>query len=125
MSAACNNAIRSKGLKIIKAINVGEDFRFADLGAYHKCCDYFLFDTKADIHGGSGKKFNWDLLSGYKIDKPFFLSGGIGPDDAGTISSFVNDNLYGVDVNSRFEVAPAVKDASLLKAFISKVKYGL
>ena len=81
-----------------------------------------MFDTKSEIHGGSGKKFNWSKLEEYTLDKPFFLSGGIGPDDSGEIEKISNSALYAVDINSRFETVPGIKDASLVKRFINELK---
>jgi phosphoribosylanthranilate isomerase len=85
-------------------------------------CDYFLFDTRSDKHGGSGKKFNWDIINGYSLDKPFFLSGGIGPSDAMEIMKIKNPKLYGVDLNSLFETSPGKKDARALESFIGEIK---
>lgn len=114
--------LRSSGLKIIKAFNVGEDFNFETPGKYMPVCDYFLFDTKSETPGGSGKKFNWNRLEGYSLDKPFFLSGGIGPDDADYVKTFVNRGLFAVDINSRFETSPGIKDYVIVKKFIEKIK---
>jgi phosphoribosylanthranilate isomerase len=85
-------------------------------------CDYFLFDTKTEKPGGSGRKFNWKKLEEYSLDKPFFLSGGIGPEDAGTIKLIQNRGFFAIDVNSRFETVPGIKDFTLLKTFINAIK---
>ena len=85
-------------------------------------CDYFLFDTKTEKPGGSGKKFNWEKLKEYTLDKPFFLSGGIGPEDAGVIKAIENRGLFAVDLNSRFETVPGIKDPALVKTFIEEIK---
>ena len=114
--------LKSSGLVVIKSFNIGRDFRFEMLINYLPVCDYFLFDTKSEIHGGSGKKFNWSKLEEYTLDKPFFLSGGIGPDDSGEIEKISNSALYAVDINSRFETVPGIKDASLVKRFINELK---
>jgi len=114
--------LRSAGLIIIKALSITDDFDFKELVSYKKSCDYFLFDTKSDKPGGSGRKFNWDILSRYSLDIPFFLSGGISPEDSVMIRSIEHNGFYAVDVNSLFETSPGVKDASLLKAFIETVK---
>jgi phosphoribosylanthranilate isomerase len=124
-SPAYCSGMHSAGLQTMKTFSVGEDFHFDDLRAYLGGCDYFLFDTKSDKRGGSGKKFNWNLLSGYRLDKPFFLSGGIGPEDAGSVSNLSNSRFFGVDVNSRFEMAPGIKDVALLKTFIDTVKQSI
>ena len=114
--------LRSAGLKIIKTFNVKNIIDYEIVKSYLGVCDYFLFDTKAGMGGGSGRKFSWDKLAGYTLDKPFFLSGGIGPEDARVIRIFNNKWLFGIDVNSRFEIAPGIKDVNLLKLFIDEIK---
>jgi phosphoribosylanthranilate isomerase len=114
--------LKSSGLVVIKSFNIDKDFGFEPLIKYLPVCDYFLFDTKSEFQGGSGKKFNWSKLEEYTLDKPFFLSGGIGPDDWGAIEKISNRAFYAVDINSRFETAPGIKDASLVKKFINDLK---
>ena len=114
--------LKSSGLTIIKAFNIDGDFDFESLNQYMPGCDYFLFDTKSEKPGGSGKKFSWEKLKEYYLDKPFFLSGGIGPEDAGEIKSIYNRGLFAVDINSRFETSPGIKDAVLVKTFINALK---
>lgn len=114
--------LKSSGLSIIKAFNMTEYFDFELLKSYIPACDYFLFDTKTENFGGSGIKFNWAKLAGYNLDKPFFLSGGIGPEDAGLIKTLENRGFFAVDVNSRFESAPGVKNVILVKTFIDEIK---
>lgn len=93
---------------------------------YQDIADMFLFDTEGAGYGGTGKKFNWEVLKGLNINKPFFLSGGIGPDDVDIIKTFVNDpvakDLFSIDVNSRFEVSPGVKNMDTLETFIKAIK---
>jgi phosphoribosylanthranilate isomerase len=114
--------LKSSGLTIVKAFNIDKDFSFENLMQYMPVCDYFLFDTKSEKPGGNGKKFNWNKLIEYSLDKPFLLSGGIGPDDAGVIKSVKNRGFFAVDINSRFETAPGIKDVALVKTFINAVK---
>jgi len=114
--------LKSSGLKIIKAFNIEKDFSFEYLVQYMSVCDYFLFDTKSEKPGGSGIKFNWMKLEEYSLDKPFFLSGGIGPEDAGVIKSMENKGFFAIDINSRFETSPGMKDAALVKTFINEIK---
>lgn len=114
--------LRSSGLIIIKAFNVGGEFDFDALAKYMPVCDYFLFDSKTTIRGGSGKKFSWSKLEEYSLDKPFFLSGGIGPEDGDTVKALENSGLFAVDINSRFETFPGIKDPLLVKRFIEKIK---
>ena len=112
----------SDQLEVIKAFRVGPgdaiDFK---LRHYEDACDVYLFDTAGETYGGSGKKFNWESLHQAHIDKPFLLSGGIGPDDIESIRQFQQGPngklLFGVDVNSKFETSPGVKDLELVKAF--------
>lgn len=114
--------LRSTGLKVTKVFNITDSFDFEIVKPFRQVCDYFLFDTKTAQKGGSGIKFNWSILNRYNIDKPFFLSGGIGPDDANNIRAIENRGLFGVDVNSRFETAQGIKDLSLVKTFIDTIK---
>ena len=114
--------LKTSGLLIIKAFNIGMNFGFENLIPYMPVCDYFLFDTKSEKPGGSGSKFNWEILKEYTLDKPFFLSGGIGPEDAGVINAIENKGFFGVDVNSRFENTPGIKDITLVKTFIKSLK---
>jgi phosphoribosylanthranilate isomerase len=109
-------------VSVIKVFNIENEFSFEYLTRYLPVCDYFLFDTKSNKPGGSGRKFNWEKLDKYSLDKPFFLSGGIGPDDAGLIKSISNESLYGVDINSRFETVTGIKNAALVRKFIEEIK---
>jgi phosphoribosylanthranilate isomerase len=114
--------LKSSGLTIIKAFKIDKDFSFSFLNQYMPACDYFLFDTKSDIPGGSGRKFDWKKLQDYSLDKSFFLSGGIGPEDAERVKSLENRGFYAIDVNSRFETAPGIKDIEQIKGFIKAIK---
>jgi phosphoribosylanthranilate isomerase len=114
--------IKASGLVVIKAFRVGPEFEFDYVNLFEDVCDYFLFDTKSEVQGGSGKKFNWELLERYNSHKPFFLSGGIGPEDISTILSMKKKGLYAVDINSLFETAPGIKDVVKVKAFIKEIK---
>lgn len=114
--------IRNQGLKVIKAFAVDEAFNFKKIIAYEGTVDYFLFDTKSKLPGGSGKKFNWNLLAAYNGQTPFFLSGGIDPDDAAAIKALRHPQFQGVDLNSGFEDQPGLKNIAKLKAFIQQLK---
>ncbi|GGI25177.1 phosphoribosylanthranilate isomerase [Pedobacter mendelii] len=109
------------GLEVIKAFGIDEDFDFTALNSYINVVDYFLFDTKTKAHGGSGKIFDWKILINYKLDKPYFLSGGIDLKHATLISNIEDSRLYALDVNSRFEVEPGVKDVEKIKEFVAKL----
>ena len=99
-----------------------KEFDFSSLQDYEQVCDYYLFDTSGAQRGGTGKKFDWELLKKYEGDKPFFLSGGIGPDDVPKIQSLVMQSLFAIDVNSKFEIEPAVKDSGMLGVFINALR---
>lgn len=107
---------------IIKAFGIDEEFDFSILEKYQDCCDYFLFDTKSKNHGGTGVKFDWNILSKYNNAKPIFLSGGIKANDAAEIAGIKNIDIQVLDLNSKFEIEPALKDTKLLDKFISEVK---
>lgn len=128
--------------KIVANIDVIKAFRFAEndhvmwmIKDYYADSDFFLFDTgvpapKEDrenktLYGGTGRKFNWNRLGGLTIQKPFFLSGGIEPTDAQTVKDFMFDgvakDLIAVDINSRFEIVPGVKDMQKVRAFIGEL----
>lgn len=107
---------------VLKAFGVNGDFNFEQLNAYTDKVDFFLFDTKTDIHGGSGKTFDWDILNNYQLNVPFFLSGGIGLDNLEEIKKINHPQFYGVDLNSRFETAPGMKNIEKLKEAFTALK---
>jgi phosphoribosylanthranilate isomerase len=107
--------------KIIKAFQIASKADFNRCVEYESTCDYFLFDTKTPQFGGSGNKFDWQILSAYKGKTPFFLSGGIAPEDAEAIKKLNFPQLYAIDLNSRFEIEPGFKDVEKLKQFIQKL----
>jgi phosphoribosylanthranilate isomerase len=114
--------LRSSGLIITKVFNISENFNFKLTIPYVSVCDYFLFDTKTEIAGGSGKKFNWHILNKYNLEKPFFLSGGIGVGDTGILKTIENRGLFAADINSCFETSPGIKNAKMVKTFIDGIK---
>lgn len=109
--------VKATGVEVIKAFGINEDFNFSCLAEYENAVDYFLFDTQTAAHGGSGKVFNWDLLGAYNLTKPYFLSGGIDLQHAEVINNLKDQRLYAIDVNSKFEIEPGLKDAEKLAAF--------
>jgi phosphoribosylanthranilate isomerase len=113
-----------KRIPVVKAFGVGDQLDHDTLEGFSDACTYFLFDTQTSEHGGSGKKFNWDLLDAYTGDIPFFLSGGIGAESVGGVKEVMKrkERLFAVDVNSRFEVEPGIKDIKQLKAFIHEIR---
>lgn len=114
--------LQEQGIKVIKAFSLDDTFKFSSCKAFKGTTDYFLFDTKTKLHGGSGEKFNWEILNEYKGRTPFFLSGGIGPDDAKRIKEINHPKLAGVDLNSGFEDEPGLKNIEKLKQFIIELK---
>jgi len=114
--------LKEKGLHVFKAFSIAERKDLEATQAYEGTCDYFLFDSKTLGYGGSGKQFNWAILENYTGKTPFFLSGGIGPDDVEKIKAFNHPKLVGIDVNSQFEIRPAHKNAALLQTFIQALK---
>jgi len=110
-----------KVTEVIKAFGIDASFNFDKLDDYYDVVDYFLFDTQTPEHGGSGKAFNWRLLEKYQLVKPFFLSGGVGLDNAAELSRVNDERLYAVDVNSRFELSPGLKDIDQLTDFKNKM----
>lgn len=114
--------IRRKGIKVIKAFRIGTEFHMDDLDKYQNVCDYFLFDTDTKGFGGSGKKFNWEILESYRYHKPFFLSGGISVEDIPNLKRISNPWFYGVDINSKFEKEVGIKDVEKVAYFIQTIK---
>lgn len=110
------------GIAIVKAFSVGKDFDFVQLEPYCDAVDYFLFDTKGQNYGGNGQRFDWQILNGYKWDVPFWLSGGIGPEMAAEIRKLNVPGMYAVDVNSRFEDEPGLKNIDKLKKFVDELQ---
>ncbi len=115
--------------ELIKVFSVGESFDFQEIKPFEGIVDYFLFDTKTDLRGGSGKEFDWQILKEYPSNTPFFLSGGIGPEHGEAISELKNHFfrigkpglLYAVDVNSKFELKPGLKKLKELKDFKTQI----
>ncbi len=122
----CKQLKEEKDLKVIKVFSVGETFNFDVLKPYEVVSDYFLFDTKGKEKGGNGITFNWELLNkGYTSKKPFFLSGGIGLEELNSINEFFKTKAsrycFALDLNSKFEVEPGLKDIKKLKQFINQL----
>ena len=117
----------SNYVSVIKVFRMGENDPIDWLTRpYREACDMFLFDTEGAGYGGTGKKFNWDVLKTAHIDKLFFLSGGIEPTDTEKLIEFSREpvaaKLFSIDVNSRFETSPGVKNTALIKEFVHKLK---
>jgi len=117
----CKDVKAGTGTELIKAFGIDPEFDFLQLESYLPVVDYFLFDTKTSMYGGSGRIFNWDVLKKYTYDKPYFLSGGIDPDNFLDAYTFEDERIYAVDLNSRFESSPGVKNVQLLKQTLKKI----
>lgn len=114
--------IPTKKIDLVKAFGVGIDFDFEMLKPYNAVVDYFLFDTKTTEHGGSGLTFDWKILGSYSGEKPFFLSGGLSPENIQEVLNLDLNHLYGVDLNSKFEIEPGLKDLESLKAAFDLIR---
>ncbi len=117
--------LQNKAGKIIKVFSIKNTFDFGQLARYESCVDYFLFDTKGPNPGGNGYCFDWTVLENYNLKTPYFLSGGIGCDKIKVLNEFRKsasaEHCHAIDVNSKFELKPAVKDPIKLKTFIQKL----
>ncbi|MCK9208743.1 MAG: phosphoribosylanthranilate isomerase [Salinivirgaceae bacterium] len=116
------SALKRLGFEVIKAIPIDGHTQPNEVERYQGVCDLFLFDTKSPLHGGSGKKFNWDKLSELDSLGRFLLSGGIGVEDVDTLKKLSFENLVGIDINSRFELDPGLKNEVLIKNFMDELK---
>ena len=115
----------SSEVEVIKAFRVTDGLDIDKMVApYDAVCDYYLFDTGGlkESFGGTGKQFDWTILTKAKIEKPFFLSGGIRPEDAVKVKGFKHPDFFGVDINSQFEKSPGVKDMGLVLQFKQRLK---
>lgn len=121
MSDMCKE-LREAGYIVIKAFPIAEAYNFKVTKTYEGTCDYFLFDTKTDAYGGSGQKFDWNILNEYTGETPFLLSGGIAPDDAKAILKIVHPKFAGIDLNSKFELSPGLKNLDLLSSFLRELR---
>lgn len=118
----CKN-IKKLGVVVFKAFGIGNGFEWKCLKEYTNVCDYFLFDTNCAGYGGSGQKFNWDILNEYQYDTPFILSGGIGESDVLSIQKLSHSKFVGIDINSQFEVEPALKDVVKVGTFLKNIAF--
>jgi phosphoribosylanthranilate isomerase len=116
----------SADVEVIKAFRIEDTNVDIDklVEPYDAACDFYLFDTGGlkESFGGTGQQFDWNILKKAKIEKPFFLSGGIGPDDAQKVKAFKHPDFFSIDVNSKFETAPGVKDMAAILKFLQALK---
>ena len=118
----CRKIRQEAKTMVIKVFPIMDASNFRVTGDYEDVADYFLFDTKTDLYGGSGQKFNWNILQEYTGNKSFLLSGGIGADDVKALRAIEHPLLAGVDLNSKFELKPGLKNVALLNQFIDELK---
>jgi phosphoribosylanthranilate isomerase len=111
----------SDEFSVIKAFRVNEKFNFSTTKPFEDFCDYFLFDSLGEQFGGTGLKFNWNLLEKYKGEIPFFLSGGIEQDDVARVKEFSHPKFVGIDINSKFETTPGKKDLDKISHFLKQL----
>jgi phosphoribosylanthranilate isomerase len=117
--------LQKSGVKIIKAFRVDDQFDFESIAPCIPYIDLFLFDTRGSQRGGTGKKFNWALLDRYECEVPFLLSGGISIEDVNAILKCRHPQMHGVDINSRFETFPGMKDVELVSEFIENLSHAI
>ena len=113
--------LTNKGVRIIKAFSIANDEDLQSVNQYEGICRYFLFDTKCEQYGGSGNKFDWNVLHDYKGNTPFFLSGGISVESTEAIKNFSHPKFSGIDINSCFEVCPGKKDIKMIEEFLNQL----
>lgn len=118
---ALKGLLADADVELVKAFGIDEHFDFNRLNSYADIVDYFLFDTQTIGHGGSGKTFDWKLLDKFELNKPYFLSGGIGLDQIDQLKEINDERLYAIDINSRFELAPGLKDVDKLIDFKNRL----
>ena len=115
------NAI-GENVQIIKMIQIETEDDIRHTEQYEGLANYFLFETRCKGYGGSGKQFDWDILRLYNGNVPFLITGGIGAEDADKVKTFCHPKFIGIDLNSRFELSPAIKDSTLIDKFIKQIK---
>ena len=115
------HTLQKRGYSLIKAFPIATKEDFEKTREYEGRVDYFLFDTRCEGYGGSGKRFDWSILTEYEGETPFLLSGGIRPENAEAIRNFRHPRFAGIDLNSGFEIEPGLKDVDKLKNFIQQI----
>lgn len=118
-------AFRGEGFKVMKAFRIGGGTDFQQTALYEGKCHFFLFDTRGDSFGGTGKTFNWEDLKYYRGKTPFLLSGGISPEHIQGLKTLRHPQFAGIDLNSRFEITPGIKDPALVAVFLQALKADL
>lgn len=114
--------LRSGGIIVVKAFAVESEGTFQRVASYEGSADYFLFDTPCTSFGGCGMSFDWSILCNYRGKTPFILSGGLRKECLEALCSFRHSAMAGIDLNSGFELSPAVKDVALLRDFLAEYR---
>lgn len=120
-SELCKN-LKNSGLLVFKAFGINAEDDLERSEEYQSTCDFLLFDTKTKSYGGAGRKFDWEILSHYHGELPFLLSGGLSEEDAEAVKAFNHPKMVGIDLNSRFEISPAMKDIDRLRTMFQLVR---
>ncbi len=115
--------VQNMGPSVIKAFGIHEEFDWEQLTKYSPYVDYFLFDTGSKQHGGTGISFNWNILKGYELSIPYFLSGGLSSDNIISASRIDDKRLIGLDLNSKFEIKPGLKNIEELQKALNLITY--
>ena len=118
-SPAQCDALKATGLGVIKVFSIDDEFNFELTKPYREVVDYFLFDTKGKYYGGNAKTFNWENLDAYDQEVPFFLSGGLSPENVNTLGEIQKMNLHALDLNSGVEISPGFKDLEKIRTIMT------
>lgn len=118
----CKQLGQHDNIQVMKAFGIADNLPFEKVATYEGTCDFYLYDTHTSEYGGSGRQFDWDILQYHRGNTPFLLSGGIGPDDVQAIKEYDNPMCVGIDINSKFELSPALKDIQSIEQFIKSLK---
>jgi phosphoribosylanthranilate isomerase len=108
-------SLKKNKVGVIKVFSIDKDFDFDEVNDFISCTDFFLFDTKSDGYGGSGLAFDWSMLNRYKANVPFFLSGGLSPENIAQALTLKTPNLFALDINSGVEISPGLKNIDKIK----------
>ena len=114
--------LKKMGVTVIKAFGISSTDDFAQCEPYTSVCDMFLFDTKTSAYGGSGTAFDWSILANYTCSVPFFLSGGISLENLAEVVKVQHECFVGIDLNSKFEISPALKNVAKVELAIQKIR---
>ncbi|MBE8713273.1 phosphoribosylanthranilate isomerase [Sphingobacterium hungaricum] len=114
--------LKSQNIQIIKAFGIDKNFNWEQLKDYQDDVDFFLFDTKTENHGGSGITFDWNILKNYTLQTPYFLSGGLTIDNIASAAKLDDLRLFGLDINSKFETEPGIKNIKLIEQALNIIQ---